>query len=113
MKESVTHKSVSPKKYAPEFKQEAVQLWCSSGKPAAVIAKELGIPLERLYHWKKDFAPPPGGEGGGAKSREQLLAEIDALRHEVAYVSQQRDILKKTLGILSEPPKNVINGLKR
>jgi hypothetical protein len=36
----------------------------------------------------------------------------DALR-ENRHLREQRDILKKTLGILSEPSTNAINGLTR
>jgi hypothetical protein len=35
------------------------------------------------------------------------------LRRENDYLRQQRDILKKTLGILSEAPTNGISGLTR
>ena len=56
--------------------------------------------------------PPPGG--GGAKRRaEQLEAKITSLQRENDYLRQQRDILKKTLGILSEAPTNGISGLTR
>ena len=59
-------------------------------------------------------AAPRGEGGGGAKrSAEQLEAENTGLRRENDYLRQQRDILKKTLGILSEPPSNVFNGLTR
>ena len=46
-------------------------------------------------------------------SAEQLEIENTGLRRENDYLRQQRDILKKTLGILSEPPSNVFNGLTR
>jgi hypothetical protein len=36
-----------------------------------------------------------------------------SLRHENDYLRQQQDILKKTLGILSEAPTSGINGLTR
>ena len=44
---------------------------------------------------------------------EQLEAKIASLQRENDYLRQQRDILKKTLGILSEPPTNGIGGLTR
>ena len=48
---------------------------------------------------------PLGGEGAGAPlSPEQLQRENVALREEVERLREQRDILKKSLGILSEPP---------
>jgi hypothetical protein len=52
--------------------------------------------------------------GGSASRRaEQLEAELTRLRRENDYLRQQRDILKKTLGILSEAPNNGISGLTR
>jgi len=60
-------------------------------------------------------APAPrGGGGGGAKrSVAQWEAENASLRRENDYLRQQREILKKTLGILSEPPTSGSNGLTR
>jgi hypothetical protein len=47
------------------------------------------------------------------RTAEQLEAENLGLRRENDYLRQQRDILKKTLGILSEPPPSGMNGLTR
>ena len=44
---------------------------------------------------------------------EELTSENAALRRELERVRQQRDILKKTLGILSEPPSNASSGSTR
>ena len=41
-----------------------------------------------------------------------LAAENRTLRAELARVREQRDILKKTVGIFTEPPPNVIKPLK-
>jgi transposase-like protein len=104
------------KKYDKTFKQNAVELWLNSGKAAREVAAELGVHAQRLSAWRKRFAPPPpGGEGGGGakRSAEQLESENASLRRENDYLRQQRDILKKTLGILSEAPSNVFNGLTR
>ena len=49
----------------------------------------------------------------GALRAEQLEAKITRLQRENDYLRQQRDILKKTLGILSEAPTNGISGLTR
>ena len=102
------------KKFDNAFKQQAVELWLNSGKPATEVAAELGIHDQRLSAWRKRFAPPPpGGKGAAARSAEQLESENAGLRRENDYLRQQRDILKKTLGILSEPPSNGFNGLTR
>ena len=105
------------RKFDQTFKREAVQNWLTSGKSAEVIAKELGLLPNRLYAWRKRFAPAdPGGRGAaGAKpgSVADLQGQLDAAQREIQHLRQQRDILKKTLGILSEPPPNVTNGSTR
>src|ERR1017187_10336488 len=102
------------KKFDKTFKQQAVELWLNSGKAATEVAAELGVHAQRLSAWRQRLAPPPpGGKGAAAGSAEQLESENAGLRRENDYLRQQRDILKKTLGIRSEPPSNVFNGLTR
>jgi transposase len=104
------------KTYDKAFKEHAVNLWLASGKSAQEVANELGIKRDRLYTWKEALhAVPPGGKGGTApdrSTRQQLEQQLAQLERENQWLRQQRDILKKTLGILSEPPSNDTNGLK-
>ena len=95
------------RKFDAPFKRDAVTLWINSGKSAGQVAADLGIAENRLYSWKKQFAPPASVSPG------QLETELVALRRENAYLLEQRDILKKTLGILSEPPRNALHGSMR
>jgi transposase len=107
--------SKQPRKFDKTFKQEALALWASSSKSASVIAEELGIDNPNLlYMWRKAFAPAAlGGKGAaGAKSTEELALEVQRLQRENERLRTQRDILKKTLGILSEPPSSGMNGFK-
>jgi transposase len=92
------------RKFDVSFKRDAVALWSSSGKPARQIAAELGIEERHLYVWKKTHAP------ANAPTQSQMEAELASLRRENALLRQQRDILKKTLGILSDPQSNATNG---
>lgn len=92
------------RKFDHAFKRDAVDLWLSSGKSAREIAAQLGIRENRLYLWKKRFAPAT------AAAQEDLQSEVLRLRRDNAFLRQQRDILKKTLGILSETPNSVTNG---
>lgn len=103
------------RKFDRTFKEEAVSLWLSSGRSAAEVGQELGIRPERLFHWRKTFAPAlPGGKGcAGARTPAQLAEENIALRRDNERLRQQRDILKKTLGILSELPGSATNGSTR
>ena len=116
MNEPVTQAKKIRKQFDKAFKQRAVELWLNSGKAATEVAAELGIHAQRLSAWRQRFAPPPpGGDGGGGAKRSAAQLEVEniGLRRENNYLRQQRDILKKTLGILSEPPANVFNGLTR
>ena len=99
------------KRYDKAFRQHAVELWQASNKTAVQVADELGIPAKHLYSWRASLKPKAAAVIS-ASSPEQLARENAALRQEVAFLRQQRDILKKTLGILSEPPSNATNGLK-
>ena len=40
--------------YTKEFKLEAVRLWKSSGRPAAAVARELGLRRNHLYKWQHE-----------------------------------------------------------
>ena len=106
------------KKFDKAFKEHAVNLWIGSGKSAREIALELGIKPDRLYVWKDVLgmgSAPPGGKGGAEPKRrrpEELEAELARLQRENQYLRQQRDVLKKTLGILSEDPNSATNGSK-
>ena len=104
------------RKFDETFKREAVNNWLSSGKPAEVIAQELGIKAERLYSWRRCFAPADAGgrAAAGAKpgSSAALQIQLDAALRENQHLREQRDILKKTLGILSEPSTNATRALR-
>jgi transposase-like protein len=102
------------RKYDNTFKGEAVSNWLSSGKSATVIGQELGLSPGRLYAWRKRFGPADAGgrAAAGPKpgSSADLQAQLDAAQRENRHLREQRDILKKTLGILSEPSLNASNG---
>ena len=105
------------RKFDETFKREAVQNWLQSGKSAEVVAQELGFHAERLYAWRKRFAPADAGgrAAAGAKPRTvaDLESQLEAALRENRHLREQRDILKKTLGILSEPSPNAMNGSTR
>jgi transposase-like protein len=104
-------------KFDETFKREAVANWLASGKSAAVIGEELGIRPARLYAWRKPFGPADAGgrAAAGAKpgSVADLQSQLDAALRENRHLREQRDILKKTLGILSEPSTTAMNGSPR
>ena len=89
-----------PKRYDENFKRQAVEHWIKSGQRGTRIAAELGISYPSLNDWKRRYA------GSAMPGGADLVAENRALKAELARVREQRDILKKTLGIFAEPAKN-------
>jgi transposase-like protein len=83
------------------FKRDAVALLLKGDKRVTQLAQELGVSQWNLRDWRERYGPP-----APAHSTEQLAAELRALRRENDSLRAQRDILKKTLGILVEPPPN-------
>lgn len=75
-----------------------------SGQSATVIAAELGTHAQNLHKWKQKFKTLPAGQV--AQTLDALQAENRRLQKELHRAVQQRDILKKTLGIISAPLDN-------
>ena len=111
MKQPVVSETKERRKYDLTFKEEAVRGWLASGKAASVYGSEIGVNPNCLYNWRKvqglNAAVAP------AASPADLAAENAVLRRELERVRQQRDILKKTLGIISEVPNSASPGLTR
>ena len=109
-----TSSVTSRRKFDETFKREAVQNWLSSGKSAEVVGEELGINANRLYAWRKLVSVGAGGRATAAKpgSVADLQGQLEASQRENRHLREQCHILKKTLGILSEPPISAINGSK-
>src|SRR6266581_3508056 len=89
------------KTFTREFKVEAVQLVQSSKKSQAQIARDLGIADSTLHHWCRQFSEQ--GEQAFPGSGHQLPQEeeIRHLKRENDLLRQERDILKKAIGIFS------------
>ena len=103
------------RKFDQTFKREAVQNWLSSGKSAEVVGEELGINANLLYAWRKLVPAGAGGRAPAVKpgSVADLQSQLEAAHRELRHTREQVTILKKTLGILSEPSPNGMNGSTR
>lgn len=90
------------KSYTREFKVEAVRLMETCGKPVAQLERELGLSESILHHWKRQLARE-GDEAfpgkGHLSSTDELIRQ---LRRDNEILRQERDILKKALGICSQ-----------
>ena len=115
MKTQLQKPSAGKTNYSTEYKQEALEHWKNSGRSAARVAAELGIRAPLLYRWAKQLrgAAPPGGQPGRAGPRgEERPAEIGGRGAGDAKLLEQREVLKKSLGILSEAPPRGMPKLK-
>ena len=116
MKTQLQKPARSKASYTEEYRQQALELWRKSGRSAAKVAAELGIRPSLLYKWSTDArqaGEAPSQAARSARSLEQLEAENRRLREENAKLLEQREVLKKSLGILSEPPPRGMPGSHR
>ena len=78
--------------YSKEFKQGAVALLRSSGRPIPQLAKELGCSPQSLRGWAAQVDVDEGkAEGLSSLERE----ELSRLRRENKILAEEREILKK------------------
>jgi transposase len=106
MKTQLSKPARTKASYTEVYKQQALELWRASGRSAAKVAAELGIRPPLLYRWARTERPAAPSSSGPKRLRsvEELEAEIRRLRAENTKLLEQREVLKKSLGILSEVP---------
>ena len=93
----------TPKRYDAEFRRSVIEHWLGTGKTAKVVAQEFGVQVWNLRDWKRRFAPAPPAPGAPLpETLEGLKLEIHNLRQQLVRTTSQREILKKTLAIISE-----------
>lgn len=91
------------KVYTEEFRRSVVDHWCHSDKTAAQVAEEFGVKVWNVRDWHRRYGPTHKPvDAPLPQTPEEMSREIQQLRKELARVTTQRDILKKTMGILSE-----------
>ncbi len=93
------------KVYTREFKEQAVQLVQTSGKPIAQVARELGISDTSIHQWRKELTQHGKEAFPGSGHQTPLEEENRRLKGELERVQQERDILKKVVGIFSRESK--------
>ena len=102
------------KKYDEAFKRQAVEMVLRGGKSVKQAAEELGVSQYSIYEWKKKFFPQAAlpGFAGKKSALAGLTEDVEALQklvveqhRQIADLTQQREILKKTLGIITETPR--------
>lgn len=96
-------------KHDETFRQDAVRCWLNSGKPAHVVAADLGIKAERICHWNSQLPSPAVQAAQRSLPKNRSNAALKELRR----VSEQRDIPKTTLAIFTEPRPSASNSSTR
>ena len=97
----MNEKNQTARRYDREFKENAVAL-VRGGRTITSVARDLGVTTWSLGRWVQ-----LANTGSGQREPATLAAEtpeqreLRRLKQENDYLRQQRDILKKALGILS------------
>lgn len=89
--------------YSKEFREEAVKLVVEKGYSAQKAARELCLPKTTLESWVKlHKAGKLGNVGNQKHPLSEAEQELERVKLELAYVKQQRDILKKAAAYLAK-----------
>ena len=91
--------------YDATFRQQAVELAQTSGKPYRDVARDLGVSVDTLRAWRQQQASQSDTKPVATTGKpSELERENQRLRRELVYTQRQREILKKALAICSEQP---------
>ena len=91
------------RRFSREFKLEAVRMVTEGGHDLNEVARDLGIRPDMLRKWKRGLEEDGEGAFPGSGRLRPEDDEMRRLRSELRRVKEERDILKKALGIVSDP----------
>ena len=86
------------RKYDASFKEDVIKM-ISSGRPILELSESLGISGSLLRRWYKASNSIATGTNGAQSNN--LIQENERLMAALRRTEQERDILKKALGIFS------------
>lgn len=89
------------RKYDNDFKKNAINLCLNNNLSYREIAKDLGVPISTLASWVEAYQKDGKEAFPGKGHLKPSDAELSQLRKELAIAREERDILKKALGIFS------------
>ena len=99
-------KGSAPPRYDEDFKKGAISMVTEKGLSLKTAAKDLGICSDTLRSWlnASGYKPAEVAKNHRADNRQkELEAELKKLRKEIAQKDEVIEILKKSVGILSQP----------
>jgi transposase-like protein len=84
------------KTFTRDFKLEALRLLDNGEKKPVDLARELGVPRNRLYKWREQLAVKGDDSAFPGHGRQRGTdAELAAAKRENARLREENDILKK------------------
>lgn len=101
------------RRFDEEFKREAVRLSELPGKTLASVARSLGIDVNTLGLWRKQYGagakPKPVGRPQGDQAADaaldpalvQMQLELMEVRKRLREAETERDILKKAMAVFA------------
>lgn len=87
------------RQYTNEFKVEAVRLTEQSEESISQVARELGVAPNILCRWVREFGAKPDGAATITPNEHD---ELIRLRRKLVRITEERDILKKAIGIFTK-----------
>ena len=81
------------REFIPEYKDEAVKLVINTGRPVAVVARELGVKEQTLGRWVNLYKSRQDAGDGVLSETERV--ELARLRKENSELRLDRAFLKK------------------
>jgi transposase len=96
------------KQYTEEFKAEAVRLSNTGEKSVRALANDLGVSYHTLESWRRKQPQKKRQRAESATPTEPTMAELQRenqrLKRQMEVLRQERDILKKDMGIFVDSP---------
>lgn len=101
---TVKNSTKTRRKYAAAFKEDVLKM-IVSGRQVVEVAQVLGISASLIHRWNRSARP---GMNGSKSQKDtsiplqgNLSTENERLKAELRRTEQERDILKKAMGIFS------------
>ncbi|XDD50706.1 transposase [Leptospira sp. WS92.C1] len=83
--------------YDEEFQKNAVDLLLKTSKSLGQLSNDLGVSINTLRNWKKKYLTDEG------PFKDALQDKVDRLEKQLAEVTEEREILKKSVAIFLKP----------
>jgi transposase-like protein len=107
-------------KYAPEFREQTARHIIETGKSATSMAEELGIDVNTVCRWVREFRKKYDMPSYNEEKRrrhsnrpednkdllwenKKLAKELKAKNKALAELEEEKEILKKSLAIFAQP----------